>query len=304
MTVHKSVFNEPDIRSPELEFLDVSRPVEIRSASKREVGGYAAVFNSPSKDFGGWREIVESSFFAKHLGDTGFRDVVCKYEHRDLLGTVRARTLEVHPDSTGLPFKVQVPRSREDVYELVARGDCSGASFAFIAHKDEHRLENGIVVRHLVSGRLQDVSIVANPAYDQAHVSLRSFADRFGADESEVRRDFQNGELRRYFPDSGESVVIDLAPTPLDVAHRSQSGELDLRRRKLELQRIKPFVDAGLPINRNAGDLDLRRRRLALRKRCMDAETRGEPVESRSAVATDFRRDRYGHSLDWHPWQR
>jgi HK97 family phage prohead protease len=287
--------------TPQLESLCTARPVEIRSASDRTVKGYAAVFNRLSRDFGGWKETIHPTFFNKSFGDTGFRHVVCKYEHRDLLGTVRAGTLEVRTDATGLPFAVQIPKSRDDVYELCDRGDVGGASFAFRCHQDHHEMDrSGIVVRHLISGSLNDVSIVADPAYDAATVSVRSFAAhtfarQFDADESEVIRDFQNGELRRYFADDPNPVVIDMAPAGAAAEARSGNGLDDLRRRRLESHAKRIAMDDGrrpdAQISTGEQLLELYKRRLAWRN--------PEPVEARSL--TGFATDRYGHAVHWHP---
>jgi HK97 family phage prohead protease len=294
--------------TPELESLCTARPVEIRSATERRAKGYAAVFNTLSRDFGGWRELIEPSFFNKSFGDTGFRDVVCKYEHRDLLGTKRAGTLDVRTDSTGLPFEVQIPRTRDDVYELIDRGDIGGASFAFRCHQDTHRMDrSGVVVRHLISGSLNDVSIVADPAYDAATVSVRSFAShsfaqQFDADVSEVQRDFQNGELRRYFADDRDPVYIDMAPTPLAVAERSHGGDLDLRRKRLESQAKKIAMDTGHRPD-EPRQLSVGQRLLLLhrRKSQWDApavEVRSLPVGDFDRFGNPARRNSNGHAID------
>ena len=51
--------------TPQLESLCTARPVEIRSAGQRTAKGYAAVFNSLSRDFGGWKETIHPTFFNK-----------------------------------------------------------------------------------------------------------------------------------------------------------------------------------------------------------------------------------------------
>lgn len=54
----------------DLETRSTPVPIEMRqSASGRSMGGYAAVFNSPSKDLGGFVEIVTPSAFSKSRGD-------------------------------------------------------------------------------------------------------------------------------------------------------------------------------------------------------------------------------------------
>lgn len=256
--------------STEIEFAPLTPVVEVRSKGGRVVGdqivgGYAAMFGSLSRDFGGWKEVVEKSFFNKSLGDNGFRDVVCKYEHRDLLGTVRAGTLDVQVDQSGLPFEVSIPRGRSDVYELCDRGDVAGASFAFAHAQDEWRHEDGFAVRHLISGQLLDVSITANPAYEAAHVGLRSLdslARQCEVDPNDVYELARRRELPKLFVRSDNRGV---APTPTLVEARNRAAEpqvapADLKRR-LDANRHR-----AMDANRE-GRIDLIRRLEANRKR-------------------------------------
>lgn len=138
------------------------------------------------------------------------------------------------------------------------------------------------------------MSIVADPAYDAATVSVRSFATQsfarqFDADIGEVERDFQNGELRRYFADDRDPVVIDMAPTPLEVAQRSHNGDLDLRRRRLESHAKKIQMDTGHhPDELQGTELDLYYRRLELHRKKIEMDAaesrsmtgRGEPWDT------------------------
>ena len=248
--------------------------VELRSQGKNLVGGYAARFNSLSKDFGGWKETVEPSFFRKSQADTGFRDVVVKYEHKDLLGTVRAGTAEVRTDAMGLPFEVSVPQSRGDVLELVARGDVIGASFAFTRAQDEWRHENGYAVRHLISGRLLDCSIVQNAAYESAHVGLRSLdslARQVGVDPDDVYDLARKRELRALFSDR--------QPVHIDVG-----GDLDIRRRWSELNAKKIAADTGRRPD-EPRELSTQERRLALYRKRLEWRRPPELVEARSLDA-------------------
>jgi hypothetical protein len=106
------------------------------------------------------------------------------------------------------------------VLELIAREDVVGASFAFTRAQDEWRHENGFAVRHLITGQLLDTSIVANPAYESAHVGLRSLdslARQFDVDPSDVYDLARRRELTSLFSDR-HPVVIDMGGA---VAHRS-----------------------------------------------------------------------------------
>jgi hypothetical protein len=123
---------------------------------------------------------------------------------------------------------------------------------------------------------------------------LRSLATHFDADLDEVTADYRNGTLARYFKRSD-------VPTPAVVAARSADHDevpLDIRRKRLELWRRKMSWDEP--------PIDLKRARLALWERKIkmdDEEIRGiGRPEARSLQ--EFRRDRYGNAVDWHPAQQ
>ena len=176
--------------------------VELRAgAEKRTFGGYAAKFNRPSKNLGGFVEQIDARFFNKSAGD-GWPDVIARYNHDDnmLLGTTAARTLRLSVDGTGLLYDVDPPQARQDVFELVERGDVSKSSFAFVTYEDDWAMsDQDFPMRTLVSGKLIDVAPVNIPAYDDTSVGLNSLARKFEADLTEVRNLAQANELRRFF---------------------------------------------------------------------------------------------------------
>jgi uncharacterized protein len=156
-------------------------PVELRAKAepaRRVIGGYAALFERPSQNLGGFVEKINRSFFNKSRGD-GWPDVMARYNHDDnmLLGTSGAGTLRLTVDETGLDYEVDPPQSRQDVFELVQRGDVRKSSFAFYAFEEEWGVtDQGFPLRTLLSGRLVDVAPVNVPAYADTSVGLRADA--------------------------------------------------------------------------------------------------------------------------------
>ncbi|MFD0146207.1 MULTISPECIES: HK97 family phage prohead protease [unclassified Streptomyces] len=212
--------------------------VEVRAAgTSRTIGGYAAKYNALSRNLGGFVERIDPSFFAKSEGD-GWPEVLARYNHDDnrLLGTTEAQTLRLVTDGTGLDYSVDVPASREDVYELVQRGDVRRSSFAFYTFADDWGMsEQGFPVRTLLSGSLVDVAPVNTPAYLDTSTGLRSLAEKAGAELDEVRHAADENALRRFL-EKPPATVIDLAPSggqgdphPL-VALRQRRAELLQRR--------------------------------------------------------------------------
>lgn len=176
--------------------------VELRAAAeKRTFGGYAAKFNTESKNLGGFIERIDPGFFNKSRGD-GWPDVIARYNHDDnmLLGTTAARTLRLDVDGVGLVYEVDPPQSRADVFELVERGDVVKSSFAFQMFEDDWTAsDQGFPMRTLLSGKLIDVAPVNVPAYDDTTVGLRSLARKFEVDVEEVRKFAADNELMRFF---------------------------------------------------------------------------------------------------------
>lgn len=180
--------------------------VEVRAsaAEQRTIGGYAAKFNKPSQNLGGFVEYIAPSAFNRARGND-WPGVLARYNHDDnmLLGTTTARTLRLSVDDTGLVYEVDVPRARADVYELVQRGDVSKSSFAFRVIGDDGDewglTDQNFPMRTLLSVELHDVAPVNVPAYNDTSSAVRSLAKHMDADVEEVRRLATEGELRRFF---------------------------------------------------------------------------------------------------------
>jgi HK97 family phage prohead protease len=177
-------------------------PVETRAhEGRRSIGGYAAVFNRLSQNLGGFVERYNPTFFNKSRGD-GWPDVICRYNHDDayLLGTTNGGTLRLSIDDIGLDYEVDPPQSRADILELVERRDISKSSCAFRTIEDDWGLsEQGYPLRTLVTGTLVDTAPVTQPAYMDTTSGLRSLADKFEADLTEVRSLAEANELRKFF---------------------------------------------------------------------------------------------------------
>lgn len=185
-------------------------PVELRArGDKRAIGGYAAVFNRLSQNLGGFVEQVAPTFFNKSRGD-GWPDVLARYNHDDnmLLGTTGGGTLRLQLDDTGLLYEADPPQARQDVVELVERGDVRKSSFAFRLFKDGDEWtmsDQGYPLRTLISGQLVDVAPVNMPAYSDTSAAMRadgaleSLSRKMNAPLDEVRKLADQNELRRFF---------------------------------------------------------------------------------------------------------
>jgi len=168
------------------------RSTEFRAELDGEiVRGYAAVFNSPSEDLGGFIEYIMPGAFDDVLND----DVRAFYNHSDsfLLGRASSGTLRVWQDEKGLGYEVKMPNTTyaNDLIELMRRGDVNQSSFAFLVGRDRWEKRNGKNVRIIEKvSRLIDVSPVVLPAYPAATSGLAQREQHDGEVERPNLRDF------------------------------------------------------------------------------------------------------------------
>lgn len=157
--------------------------LEIRSgqslqASQGRLVGYAAVFNAPSLDLGGFREIVRPGAFKRSLADSSQVRALYNHNADQVLGRVGSKTLRLQEDDKGLRFELDLPPTSyaKDLAALVERGDVSGCSFAFrvLDGGESWSTRNGETIRELSSVELSEITITASPAYPDTTVAKRS----------------------------------------------------------------------------------------------------------------------------------
>lgn len=160
--------------------------IELRAVGGEKsprLAGYAAVFNLPSQDLGGFTEIVKPGAFTRTLKTD--RDPLALVQHMPqlVLGRRSAGTLHLFEDAKGLAFEIDVPdtTAARDLLVSVERGDVKGASFAFStpAGGDRWEVRGDKMVRELIDIDLHEVTITAQPAYLDTSVARRSFDLKF-----------------------------------------------------------------------------------------------------------------------------
>lgn len=142
------------------------------------IEGYAAVFNKDSEDFGGWYERIAPGAFSEVLGD----DVVALFNHDMNLVLGRSGVnVTLKEDTVGLKYRVSLPDTTlgKDLRTLIKDKIINKSSFAFWVKEQRWvHTEGKPSVRTLVKmKRLFDVSPVTTPAYPDATVGARSFAE-------------------------------------------------------------------------------------------------------------------------------
>jgi HK97 family phage prohead protease len=159
--------------------------IELRAGGDKRsprLAGYAAVFNSPSQDLGGFTEIVMPGAFKRSLASA--RDPLALVQHMPqlVLGRRSAGTLSLSEDPRGLAFEIDVPdtTAARDLLVSVERGDVTGASFAFStpAGGDRWQMRGEAVIRELLDVDLHEITITAQPAYLDTTVARRALEAR------------------------------------------------------------------------------------------------------------------------------
>jgi uncharacterized protein len=153
---------------------------ELRAESqgdKYQLVGYAALFNSPSKNLGGFVEVIAPGAFDRALREK--QTVRFTFNHS--LDAVLARSdngsLSLATDSKGLKFAAQLNKNiqqHRDLFESCKAGLYDEMSFAFVAPPDGQQWSPDGTQRTLLDVDLHDVSLVATPAYQGTSAAARS----------------------------------------------------------------------------------------------------------------------------------
>lgn len=168
------------------------------------ITGYAAVFDSMSRDLGGFREIIKPGAFRNVLSN----DVRALINHDKnlVIGRSTAGTLKLIEDSRGLRVEIDLPDTSyaRDLQESMRRKDITGMSFRFYMHEDFkrgqkwNRSADGVVREITEFAAIDDVSMVAYPAYTDASATLRSYEQQIPPNKLLIAERRLNLELK-YF---------------------------------------------------------------------------------------------------------
>ncbi len=225
----------------ELERRILREPVALRAANEgpARIGGYALKFNKLSRNLGGWVEQIDPTSLRKSEGD-GWPNVMARYNHELLLGSIAGGSLRLNVDGTGLDYEVDLLEDVDSqrVRMLVDRGDVSRSSFAAYMHEsDWSQTPDGFPLRTVVSMSLVDVAPVDDPAYFDTSTGLRSLAEQREMDLDVVETYARENRLIDLIPTS--PTVIDLGSRDSDSDAQGDThapGRLLAMRRALEME--------------------------------------------------------------------
>ncbi|HOA28127.1 MAG TPA: phage major capsid protein [Arachnia sp.] len=218
-------------------------PIEVRADENGHpiLSGYAAIYDSPSVDLGGFVEVVRRGAFDDHLRTKP--DVVARVQHQgglQVIGRTTNGTLRIWSDTRGLRYEVSPPDTQagRDIVELVRRGDIDQSSFAFtLADWEADQrwdFERQPALRELLRVQLHDVAPVSGPAYLATSVGLRA-------------------ELRALYEEArAKARAADHPPYDLDAVIRACDDDLAAVRPHLVQSRTSPLV-IGAPAPKKEG---------------------------------------------------
>jgi HK97 family phage prohead protease len=225
----------------ELERRHLREPVSLRASDQGgpRIGGYALKFNKLSRNLGGWVEQIAPESLKKSAGD-GWPNVMARYNHEVLLGSIMGGSLRLAVDGTGLDYEVDLldDADSQRVRMLVERGDVARSSFAAYMHEsDWSQTPDGFPLRTVIGMSLVDVAPVDDPAYFDTSTGLRSLAEQRGMDVADVEALARENRLTELL--TAPPVVIDLGSRNSDTDAQGEThapGRLLAMRRALEIE--------------------------------------------------------------------
>jgi len=162
------------------------------------VSGYAAVFNSESRDLGGFIEIIEEGAITN---DTIQRSDIFAVLNHDRGHGIFARSkngkgsLKLEIDSKGLRYEFTLADTpiAHELREYIKRGEIDSSSFAFTVSNDKWEHKGDTYYRRITSiDKLYDISPVFQPAYESASVTMRDFDEYRQAEEARIKQELED----------------------------------------------------------------------------------------------------------------
>ena len=205
--------------------------------------GYAAKFDQPSENLGGFVEYVERGAFSRSLKSRNDVMLLWNHDAGQPLASTRSGTMKLTEDEIGLRVEARLPETTlgKDLAILLRDKIVGKMSFGFNVIKDSWNAEGN--ERRLKSVRLFEVSAVVWPAYTQTSAAVRGLdkvAQRASVDADELAdvmlKIEEGADLT---PDQAElmkSVVERLAPAPEEtLTEEPQPSLLAVKQKQLDL---------------------------------------------------------------------
>lgn len=195
--------------------------------------GYAAVFDSPSEDLGGFRETIAPGAFKRSLNQR--KDDIKMFLNHNwdiLLASRKAGSLTLREDAYGLHAEADFVDTAEarNVSALVERGDIHAMSFGFQPVDTEST--DGGKEQRLREVKLYEVSpVTAWPAYRATSASVRHLAQLVDTDEDVISSALtvltsEDGELTDEQRDLLHRAIAARTPQPIETPFLTAAMEV------------------------------------------------------------------------------
>lgn len=158
----------------------------------RTIEGYAIVFGVESRILAdywdNYREIIEpGAITEERLKEMDIKMTMYHNREKILARSVKGEgTLKLSVDNVGVHYEFEAPNTvdGDTALELVKRGDLSGSSFMFWTDEKSgvsyEKRSDGIMLRRVKTiGMIYDMTIAADPAYEQTTVAAREAYSQF-----------------------------------------------------------------------------------------------------------------------------
>lgn len=211
---------EGETRSKKLETRTQTTQFEIRAAEENGMSftGYAAMFNSPSEDLGGFREFVAQGAFKRSLESRNRMMLLWNHDSSQPLASTRNGSLKLTEDTNGLFVEATLPNTQlgRDVAELIRTGTIDAMSFGFQVKKDSWSPDGR--TRTLQDVSLHEVSLVSYPAYEgtAGSTAVRNYA--IVAERMEIDAEALANAMFKF--EQGEKLATDEAQVIRDVLQK------------------------------------------------------------------------------------
>lgn len=167
------------------------REVAEGEKESRTIEGYAIVFGVESRILAdywdNYREIIEQGAITEErLKEMDIKMTMYHNREKILARSVNGEgTLRLSVDEVGVHYEFEAPNTvdGDTALELVKRGDLSGSSFMFWTDEKSgvsyEKRSDGMMLRRVKTiGMIYDMTIAADPAYEETTVTAREAYER------------------------------------------------------------------------------------------------------------------------------
>lgn len=235
-----------------------TQPQAREDGGRKEISGYAIVWDSLSQDLGGYREVVRRGAVDKCLKAiaSGEKVLTARFQHQGGITTVGSTgndTLTLTPDNIGLHYRAIVPDNVFGHAAWVAVKDryVTGSSFAFIPRPGGKKRDYTTKppTDELLDIELFDVAPVDGPAYLESTAEARNF-ERQAIEAKPMKTNNNSVEVRAL--DNGKKhielrIYDEIVPTWISryMTDTMSSGEVaDLIAEVPDAERIDVYINS------------------------------------------------------------